>query len=308
MFLNTLMKTMRQTSFDGEEDSNALDTYQGMFDQQLVQQLAGSGQGTGLAAALENNWPRRQVDMGEDAARTGINGQARDMSSMVQTMPPPSWGKQVGTQRSTLETALAKLSEPRVKMEAPAASSASSAPATGGPAEFTKTLLPHAQQAAQELGVAPHLVVAHAALESGWGKKPFAMPTAATVTTCSASKPVVAGKARPWTFSPRNTSMARAAKQVERFRAYDNYQDAFADYARLIRTTHATKVRSAKAPTPLALPVAWRVVVMPPIRITPPSCRNWPANRPVDWTAQIKLTGFWSIATRYKGIHHVEYF
>lgn len=47
MFLNTLMKTMRQTSFDGEEDSNALDTYQGMFDQQLVQQLAGSGRGTG---------------------------------------------------------------------------------------------------------------------------------------------------------------------------------------------------------------------------------------------------------------------
>ena len=53
MFLNILMKSMRQTSFDGEEDSNALDTYQGMFDQQLVQQLSGSGRGTGLAAALE---------------------------------------------------------------------------------------------------------------------------------------------------------------------------------------------------------------------------------------------------------------
>lgn len=236
MFLNTLMKTMRQTSFDGEEDSNALDTYQGMFDQQLVQQLAGSGRGTGLAAALEKQLAKAAgVDMGEDAARTGINGQARDMSSMVQTMPPPSWGKQVGTQRSTLETALAKLSEPRVKMEAPAVSNASSAPATGGPAEFTKTLLPHAQQAAQELGVAPHLVVAHAALESGWGKKPIRHADGSDSHNLFSIK--AGGSWKGKTVDILTTEYVDGApqKRVERFRAYDNYQDAFADYARLIK-------------------------------------------------------------------------
>lgn len=233
MFLNTLMKTMRQTSFDGEDDSNAMDTYQGMFDQQLVQQLAGSGRGAGLAAALEQQLAKAAgVDMGSDAARA-VNGQARDMSSIVQPMGQQVWGKNVGTQRSTLETALAKLAAPKMKVDAGAA--ADSAVSSASPAEFTRSLLPHAQQAAQELGVAPHLVVAHAALESGWGKKPIRHADGSDSHNLFSIK--AGGSWKGKTVDILTTEYVDGApqKRVERFRAYDNYQDAFTDYARLIK-------------------------------------------------------------------------
>ena len=38
---------------------------------------------------------------------------------------------------------------------------------------FLESIAPWAQQAAQQLGVAPELVSAHAALESGWGQRPL---------------------------------------------------------------------------------------------------------------------------------------
>lgn len=232
MFLNTLMKTMRETSFDGESDSNAMDMYQGMFDQQLVQQLAGSGRGTGLAAALEKQLAKAAgVDMGEDTERASINGEAREMSSIVQTMSPSAAS---GARRSTLETALSKLTEPKIRMDAPATTAAST-PAAGTPSEFTRALLPHAQQAAQELGVAPHLVVAHAALESGWGKKPIRHPDGSDSHNLFSIK--ASGSWKGKTVDIMTTEYVDGApqKRVERFRAYDNYQEAFTDYARLLK-------------------------------------------------------------------------
>src|SRR5690606_6109722 len=37
---------------------------------------------------------------------------------------------------------------------------------------FVASIAPYAREAAERLGVAPHLVAAHAALESGWGQQP----------------------------------------------------------------------------------------------------------------------------------------
>lgn len=235
MFLNILMKSMRQTSFDGEEDSNALDTYQGMFDQQLVQQLAGSGRGTGLAAALEQQLGKAAgVDMGADAGRA-TGGQVREMESLIQPMPQQAWSSANPRVRSALEGALAKLAEPKVRMDNTAVAGNGGPVSATSPAEFSRSLLPHAQQAAQELGVAPQLVVAHAALESGWGKKPIRHADGSDSHNLFSIK--AGGSWKGKTVDILTTEYVDGApqKRVERFRAYDNYQDAFADYARLIK-------------------------------------------------------------------------
>jgi flagellar rod assembly protein/muramidase FlgJ len=59
---------------------------------------------------------------------------------------------------------------------APAPSPASPAPATpasfsGGSQEFVAQMMPHAQRVAQQTGVDPRIVIAQAALESGWGRR-----------------------------------------------------------------------------------------------------------------------------------------
>ena len=229
------------------------------------------------AAALENSWQGGRCGHGSKthSPRRHQWPGARYEAAWCRPCRHPVGGKQVGTQRSTLETALAKLSEPRVKMEAPAASSASSAPATGGPAEFTKTLLPHAQQAAQELGWrriwwwrTPHWKAAGA-------KNPFAMPTAATVTTCSASKPVVAGKADRG-HSHHGIRRWRAAKAGG---AFPRLRQLSGCFCRLRSPDQEqptpTKVRSTKGTDAAGLPVAWRVVYATDPNYAAKQC-SWP--------------------------------
>lgn len=49
------------------------------------------------------------------------------------------------------------------------ATTKSTAPAWSDPQSFARDIWPHAERAANKLGVAPEAVVAHAALETGWG-------------------------------------------------------------------------------------------------------------------------------------------
>jgi flagellar protein FlgJ len=52
-------------------------------------------------------------------------------------------------------------------------SAAAAVPAGSTEQQFLASVMPLAQQAGQRLGVAPELVAAHAALESGWGRHPL---------------------------------------------------------------------------------------------------------------------------------------
>jgi flagellar rod assembly protein/muramidase FlgJ len=53
----------------------------------------------------------------------------------------------------------------------PAASPAAPASFSGGSQEFISQMMPHAQRVAQQTGVDPRIVIAQAALESGWGRR-----------------------------------------------------------------------------------------------------------------------------------------
>ena len=101
--------------------------------------------------------------------------------------------------------------------------------------EFARELWPHAEQAASELGVDPRLLVAHAALETGWGQS---IPQAADGSCSFNLFGIKAG--RQWegpavgvpTLEFENGLPVR---RVERFRAYASAAESFADYVSLIR-------------------------------------------------------------------------
>ena len=99
---------------------------------------------------------------------------------------------------------------------------------------FLESIAPWAQQAAQQLGVAPELVSAHAALESGWGQRPLRKANGESSHNLFGIK---AGSAWRGDVSESATTEyvgGAAIKTRERFRAYPDAGAAFRDYAQML--------------------------------------------------------------------------
>lgn len=200
-FLQMMLRTMRETvSQDGPFDSQETKIFSEMFDQQIAQSISKS-KGIGLADMLA---AQMQASM-----ETGIRPQPRpyDLPAVV---APASL---------TNETA--------------AATDASDAKLT--PRNFVNKLWPHAVDAAAELGVSPHVLLAQAALETGWGKHTLHGAEGNSFNLFN----IKAGKS--WkgdTVSVAATEFVngKPVQQPASFRAYGSYSEAFADYARLLKT------------------------------------------------------------------------
>jgi flagellar protein FlgJ len=100
--------------------------------------------------------------------------------------------------------------------------------------EFVRTMLPHARAAAEKLGVSVRTVLAHAALETGWGRH---MPRAAGGGSSNNLFGIKGGS--HWTGPSARVSTLEyengvAQRRVATFRAYDSPSGAFADYANLL--------------------------------------------------------------------------
>jgi len=99
---------------------------------------------------------------------------------------------------------------------------------------FLDSIAPWAKDAAARLGVAPELVQAHAALESGWGQRPLRTEDGASSHNLFGIK---AGAGWDGASSDSNTTEyvgGAAVNTRERFRAYPDAASAFHDYARLL--------------------------------------------------------------------------
>lgn len=99
---------------------------------------------------------------------------------------------------------------------------------------FVAEMTPWAGEAAARLGVAPELIVAHAALESGWGQRPINGDGGDSHNLFS----IKAGRGWQGAVADVLTTEhvnGEAVKTVERFRAYPDYRSAFNDYVQLLQ-------------------------------------------------------------------------
>lgn len=115
--------------------------------------------------------------------------------------------------------------------------------------------------------MAPHLVVAHASPESGLGQKTHSPCRRQRQSGLFSIKQGGSWKGKTVDILTTEYVDGAPQKRVERFRAYDNYRDAFADYAAPDQEQPATRCAQQGADA-AGFAVAWRVVVMPPIRTT----------------------------------------
>ena len=259
LFLNMMLKSMRDTlPQDGMFSSDQTRFYTSMLDQQLAQKLSSSGQ-LGFARLIEQQMgrflppdPEGTADGGGTGAASGIGGLSNagnnlSESATVAGMSPERMQQALLLARERIaQKTAARNAAQAVNATAatavtanPAAAtdeSAASAGAVGaGGKDFVNRLWPHAVSASQATGVPAHFMVAHAALETGWGKSEIRRADGSPSYNLFGVK---AGKG--WqgaTVEATTTEYVGGVAQTtkEKFRAYGSYAEAFRDYASLLQ-------------------------------------------------------------------------
>lgn len=229
MFLQMVMKSMRDTvPDDGMLNSEQSKFYTSLLDQQMAQNLSTSGKGVGFAKLIEQQLGRSLTSGAADAAANPA-GAANTAAGALPLAASDGRHLQYKTVLGNLPTSAAY---PRADVTA-APAVASDAPASAK--EFVNRVWPHAVEASRSTGVPPQFLVAHSALESGWGRGEIRKADGSSSYNLFGIK---AGKG--WngaTAEATTTEYVNGQPQqvVERFRAYGSYDEAFRDYASLLR-------------------------------------------------------------------------
>lgn len=100
--------------------------------------------------------------------------------------------------------------------------------------DFVNRMLPYAVQASQASNVPPQLMLGQAALESGWGKREIRMADGSNSFNLFGIKANASWNGKVAEVMTTEYKNGVAYKQVEKFRAYSSYAEAFQDYAGLI--------------------------------------------------------------------------
>jgi flagellar protein FlgJ len=239
-FAQMLLKSMRSASLGGDALFGNDTTYRDMYDQQLAREL-GKGPGLGLAPMIV-----RQLERSTGAATTSATlpsgglplradaaAQALPLSAMA-TLPTTTLPLAASSSGTSLP-ALAPLPPPPVPEPTPTAECDPDAPLDcSSPEAFVRSIWPHAQRTADELGVSPRALVAQAALETGWGRR-LAGDSGRTSHNLFGIKASSRWSgARVSSGTHEFVGGVRVSQRAD-FRAYGSVQESFADYARLLR-------------------------------------------------------------------------
>ncbi|SJN55001.1 Peptidoglycan hydrolase FlgJ [Vibrio ruber DSM 16370] len=218
VFTSMLFKSMRKANSGFESDllhSKTEDFYREMLDEQMASQLSSSGR-LGLAdmivAQLSTNIDGGDSQTSQESTQPDplLQALARVRAHQQQTSGQDSM---TGVQQS------AAVTEPR---------------RFDSPESFIRTLKPYAEKAARVLGVDASVLLAQAALETGWGTKVVANARGSSHNLFNIKAD------RSWQGDKVATQTLEYADQtpvIEKasFRAYGSYQDSFDDYVNFLK-------------------------------------------------------------------------
>ena len=223
MFVQMMLKSMRAAlPKDGILSSDQTRLYTSLYDQQIAQQM--SEKGLGLADMMVEQ----------------LSGAVGDPSETAGTVP-------MALDREVLQTFANQALAQRVQRAVPKAPTMPHTPLSNG--NFVARLSVPARLASQQSGIPHQLIVAQAALESGWGQREI--PTADGSPSYNLFG-IKAGRSwdGPVTEITTTEFEQGAAKKIKaRFRVYGSYQEAIGDYVQLLtRNPRYAKVAAANSP------------------------------------------------------------
>lgn len=211
IFVQVMLKSMRDAGFkDGLMRSQASEMYTSMHDQQLAQDLAQKSQ-LGFADMIVRQ----------------MGGEGEDPPGQAQRIAAPAPGPYSLT-HAPVSAPSATTGAQATPLSAIAARSSSSQP-------FISRLLRPALQAAQSSGIHPHLILAQAALESGWGKREILTAEGKPSHNLFGIKATGDWQGKTTEITTTEYINGTPQKIKAAFRVYDSYAESLSDYARLLK-------------------------------------------------------------------------
>jgi flagellar protein FlgJ len=219
VFMNMMLKSMREaTPQDGMMDSDQTRMFTGMLDSQLSQNM--SSKGIGLADMLV-----------KQLSRTGLSAPSHQSPVAGSPLPVSSSQNPVSSYQTV-----------------PSAYNATTQQ------DFVSKMLPHAMQASRASGVPPQLILGQAALESGWGKREIAMADGGNSYNLFGIKAGAGWHGKVTEVMTTEYKNGVPSKQLEKFRAYSSYTEAFNDYAGMLSSNprYAPVMQQSASPAGMA--------------------------------------------------------
>lgn len=225
MFVQQMLKSMRDANAvfaDGDMfSSEEVKFHQELMDQQMVLNLT-SGEGIGLAKSM---FAQMQKLYGKPV---DLNTQSEPIKTLDKSL----------LDRSSLERSVKASQIPTTKIKPITTTDARSGTKSSvaqTPEEFLERVKPYAEKAAAELNVGTDVILAQAALETGWGKHLI------HDTQGNNSFNIFNIKATGWqgksvTVSTLENKQGVTQQERAAFRQYEDYEQSFADYVTLIKT------------------------------------------------------------------------
>ncbi len=232
LFIKMMLKSMREASMgDPIFDSDQSKFYRDMFDNQLALTM-GNGKGIGLAEALERQFKHYVPPSAGEVSK--------DKPPAVMRLPQKETKPVVGHSQVRAVTGVASFKATHavshiVPEQHATRNAVDQNIAFESPKEFVEKLWPLAEKAGDRLGLEPAVLVAQAALETGWGR--YVSHDESGKSSFNLFN-IKAGKHWDGNSVTVNTVEfmgGNPVNQVARFRAYESFAESFNDYVEFLK-------------------------------------------------------------------------
>jgi len=244
VFTQMMLKSMRDaTPDDGPLDSHDSAQFTSMLDQQLSQEL--SNKGIGLANVMLKQLMRTMgggdgsTGAGGAAGAQGAGGVGDTLRGLAGSGASGSAGNLAMLNALGRAYGNTSANGSLTNGSGYGANGALMPPVRGDGSKeadaFVDKLATAAQQASATTGIPARFIIGQAALESGWGKREIRKADGSTSHNVFGIK-----ASKDWTGKTVSTVTTEfvngeSHRVVAKFRAYDSYDDAMADYAKLLK-------------------------------------------------------------------------
>lgn len=272
VFLANMLKSMRDATVKSDiVDNRQIDFYQSLMDQQLAQQMAGKG--PSLAALLVRQLSRQTGGQADAqavamAARLGSipRGTPQSLAGVPAVASASDPADSAGSRITGAQAAPVRASGRTMAMPAPRSFPASAAPAIQGSStsqvdageaaddqgiagRFIHRFVGAARAAAERSGLSPLLILAQAALETGWGRHEVTAVGGAKSHNLFGIKAGAGWNGATATNHTTEFVAGQWTRVQESFRAYRSYFESFVDHAKLIGgSPRYAAVQNARTP------------------------------------------------------------
>lgn len=230
LFMQELMKSMRATTMNsGMLDNSGTEMGQSMLDTQLANQMTGLPRG--LSALIERQLARQMgVNTSQDGASQPLA--LNELPDRPTLSLNRTDGSHVAAGLPLDRRMEARL--PATTLEAAGTTGAASNRKLNPAESFVRKHQAAADAAERATGIPSSHILGQAALESGWGKREIRTADGGNSHNLFGIKATSNWKGKVAEVTTTEYIGGVARKVTAKFRAYDSYEEAFKDHARLL--------------------------------------------------------------------------